>query len=111
MAQHIAAYTHSLIEIVFGANADFSDNVQRHFAAIGGQDPFQWCLMGRDFLPEYSNGLPTMGAAITGWVAAYLPGGKPLPEATVEAAPRKTALLVAPADVVEPVVEPDKPAE
>lgn len=106
MAQHIAAYTHSLIEIVFGANADFSDNVQRHFATIGGQDPFQWCLMGRDFLPEYGNGLPNMGAAMTGWVAAYLPGGKLLPEATVETAPRKTALLAAPADVVEPVAEP-----
>ncbi|EHP44754.1 hypothetical protein OR16_02045 [Cupriavidus basilensis OR16] len=111
MAQHIAAYTHSLIEIVFGANADFSADVQRHFDAIGGQDPFQWCLMGRDFLPEYGNGLPTMGAAMTGWVAACLPGSKLPPEATAEAAPRKTALLTAPADVVEPAVEPAKPAE
>src|SRR5438445_1482921 len=34
MAQHFAAYTHSLIEIVFGANTDFSADVQRHFAAV-----------------------------------------------------------------------------
>lgn len=98
ITEHFAAYANSLQEILFGANGEFTGELQRQLAAMTGQDPFQWCLMGRDFLPDYGSTLPNMSVAMTGWVAACLPGAKPLPVATAEPAQRKTPLLAAPAD-------------
>lgn len=108
IAQHITAYTQGLNEILHGAHNDIASEVQRQFATMTGQDPFQWCLMGRDFLPDYGGTLPHMRMAMAGWVSTCLPGAKPLPVETVEPGPgqRKPALLRAPANA-----EPGKATE
>ncbi|MGO4326624.1 phasin family protein [Cupriavidus sp. 2TAF22] len=78
MGQRMAAYLNSLNEIINAAQLQWTQGLHQQFAAISGSDPFQWCLMGRDFLPDQGNVLPAMGDAMTKWVTAYLPGAAPL---------------------------------
>ncbi|MGT2490774.1 hypothetical protein ACU4GD_10355 [Cupriavidus basilensis] len=66
ITEHFAAYANSLQEILFGANGEFTGELQRQLAAMTGQDPFQWCLMGRDFLPDHGSTLPNMSVADDG---------------------------------------------
>ncbi|WP_420995321.1 hypothetical protein ACKI2N_028235 [Cupriavidus sp. 30B13] len=77
LGQRFAAYVTSLNEIVNAAHLQWAQGLQQQFALMTGGDPFQFCLMGRDFLPEGST-LPAMGDAMTQWVTACLPGAKPL---------------------------------
>ncbi|MDF3832572.1 phasin family protein [Cupriavidus basilensis] len=96
LAQRIASYSNSLNDILFGASGELSSEVQRQLAGMTGQDPFQWCLMGRDFLPDYGTTLPAMSVAVSGWVSAYLPAVKPLPAEPADVV--QAPLLPAPAD-------------
>ncbi|WP_020204844.1 MULTISPECIES: hypothetical protein [Cupriavidus] len=77
IGQRIAAYVTSLNEILHAAHQQWAQGVQQQFAFMTGGDPFQFCVMGRDFLPEGTS-LPAVGEAMTQWVTACLPGAAPL---------------------------------
>ncbi|WP_454726100.1 MULTISPECIES: hypothetical protein [Cupriavidus] len=77
LGQRVAAYLASLNDILHAAHQQWAQGLQQQFALMTGGDPFQFCLMGRDFLPEGSS-LPAVGEAMTQWVTACLPGAAPL---------------------------------